>query len=338
VKLLQLISQPPLRHPATQDANKQQGKGGGRQNRASRTNKPKTNDNASHVPKEKFTARSDDLQGYIYDVTSSRGGVVYKRTTEEIARHVEEKYTNVGAYIRTTIMTLDVPAPTRPTIPIAVGEPPAIDAVEIEIFKEKIRMYVKTEAAIEVAMRSLYDLIWGQCAESLRLRLRGDDQFITYSTTADSLTLLKSIQAKMTGLRDKQYLSHALHQIMRDFYSLFQGKHCSNQDYYDEFNILVLSAEESGATIGTHPGAVPDILANVGQSTAKNVHWFRGEHHTPGNMASMLGSYDWLFPQPEGVDGYMLEQTGNWRWKTEPNRTLASSRMHMPLHPSRCGP
>jgi hypothetical protein len=72
----------------------------------------------------------------------------------------------------------------------------------------------------------------------------------------------------MTGLRDKQYLSHALHQIMRDFYSLFQGKHHSNQNYYNEFNILVLLAEESGAKFGTHPGAVAEILANVADDPA----------------------------------------------------------------------
>jgi hypothetical protein len=232
--------------PNARDANKQQGRGGGRQNKGSRPNRQKANMTV-HVPKDKFTGRSDDLQGYIYDITTSKGGVAYKRTTEEIARRVGEKYTNVGAYVRTAIMTLNLPAPTRTTVPIATGEPPVIDAVEQEIFKEKIRMYVKTEAAIEVAMKSLYDLIWGQCAESLRSRLRGDDQFTTYSTTADSLSLLKSIRAEMTGLRDKQYLSHALHQIMRDFYSLFQGKHRSNQESYDEFNILVLSAEEKGS-------------------------------------------------------------------------------------------
>jgi hypothetical protein len=203
--------------PNTRDANKQQGRGGGQRNKGSRPNRQKAN-MAEHVPKEKFTGRSDDLQGYIYDVTTSKGGVAYKRTTEEIARHVGEKYNNVGSYVRTAIMTLNVPAPTRPTVPIATGDPPAIDAVEQEIFKEKIRMYVKTEAAIEAAMKSLYDLIWGQCAESLRSRLRGNDQFTTYSTTADSLSLLKSIRAEMTGLRDKQYLSHALHQIMRNFY------------------------------------------------------------------------------------------------------------------------
>jgi hypothetical protein len=124
-------------------------------------------------------------------------------------------------------------------------------------------MYVKTEAVIDTAMKSLYNLIWGQCMESIRSRLRGSDAFTTSSTTANSITLLKSIRAKMMGLRNKQYLSHALHKIMKDFYNLVQGKHRSNQEYYDEFNLHVLTAEESGATIGTHPGGVAEVLNDI---------------------------------------------------------------------------
>jgi hypothetical protein len=67
----------------------------------------------------------------------------------------------------------------------------------------------------------------------------------------------------MTGLRHKQYLSHALHKIMKDFYNLIQGKHRSNQEYYDEFNLHVLPAEESGATIGTHAAGVTEVLKDI---------------------------------------------------------------------------
>jgi hypothetical protein len=44
--------------------------------------------------------------------------------------------------------------------------------------------------------------------------------------------------------------------MMSDFYNLTQGKHRSNQEYYDEFNSMVDTAEASGATIGAHPGGV----------------------------------------------------------------------------------
>jgi hypothetical protein len=48
-----------------------------------------------------------------------------------------------------------------------------------------------------------------------------------------------------------------------DSYGLNQGKHRSNQEYYDEFNSLILTAEESGATIRAHPGGVTDILSTT---------------------------------------------------------------------------
>ena len=185
---------------------------------------------------------------------------MYTRTTKEIARYVGEKYTTRGSFLRTGILTLVVPGPTRPTAPIATGDPPTIDSVDQEIFKEKIRMYVKTEASIETTMKSLYDLIWGQCSESLRSRLRGYNDYSNYSVNADSIALVKGILAEMTRFRNKQYLTHGLHKIMKDFYGLAQGKHRNNQEYHNEFNSMVLTAEDSRVSIGAHPAAIQEVL------------------------------------------------------------------------------
>jgi hypothetical protein len=133
--------------------------------------------------------------------------------------------------------------------------------VDQEIFKEKIRMYVKVEASIETTMKSLYDLLWGKCSETIRSRLREHNNYADYSANADSMALLKAIRAEMTGFRDKQYLPHSLHKMMRDFYSLLQGQHCSNQEYYDGFNSLVKTAQESGASIGVHPAGINEVLS-----------------------------------------------------------------------------
>jgi hypothetical protein len=114
----------------------------GRRNNRGRTNKPKWKEGVNtpiHIQKEKFVGCSEDLKGYIYDVTTSKDGVAYTRTTEEIARQVGEKYTTIGSYIRTAILTLKVPAPRRPAAPAATGTPAAVDPVDQEIFKEEIR-------------------------------------------------------------------------------------------------------------------------------------------------------------------------------------------------------
>jgi hypothetical protein len=113
-----------------------------------------------------------------------------------------------------------IPVLTRPTAPTVRGTPPVVDPVDQEIFKEKICMYVKIDVAIETAMKSLYDLIWGQCSESLRSRLRGHDDYDSYSVDGDSIALLKAVRAEMTGFRNTLYLPHGLHKIMNDFYGL----------------------------------------------------------------------------------------------------------------------
>jgi hypothetical protein len=56
---------------------------------------------------------------------------------------------------------------------------------------------------------------------------------------------------------------------MLNFYGLSQGKHRNNQEYYDKLNSIVLTAEESGATIGAHPGGIQEAL-NIDAIDANN--------------------------------------------------------------------
>ena len=135
--------------------------------------KDTSNSNTSvHIPKEKFVGQSDDLKGFIYDVTNSKGGVAYDRTTEEIVWYVNKKYMSTGSYIRTAVLTLNVPTPDGSTPPVATSTIVVVNAINQEIFKGRIRMYVKiADAVVNTAMKSLYDLIWGQCNKVLCSRL-----------------------------------------------------------------------------------------------------------------------------------------------------------------------
>jgi hypothetical protein len=91
---------------------KQQERGRGHSrgnNKGKRTNKEKAFNKPEFIQKEKFTGRSDDLEGYIYSVVSTKGGVQFARTTEEIARYAGSV---VGSHIRTAILTMTEQVPT----------------------------------------------------------------------------------------------------------------------------------------------------------------------------------------------------------------------------------
>jgi hypothetical protein len=115
-------------------------------------------------------------------------------------------------------------------------------------------------------MKALYSVVWGQCSEALRSKLKGNPDFTIISTNANSLELLKAIRSEMTELQKRQYLAHSVHTIMREFYQLSQDEHRSNQEYYDDFNNLVAAVDGCGAMLKRHP----NIYNNVIEEFAKD--------------------------------------------------------------------
>jgi hypothetical protein len=222
--------------PNNDSSQKTQGRGnsrGGYEGR--RGNKPKQGTTiyrkSEVIQKGKFTGRSDDLEGYVYTLVSNKGGLQFTRTTEEVARYAGEKYSVVGAYVRTAILTMTQQVPVRLTAPAPQGTPPVVDAVDQAIINEEIRQFVRNKAAIIAAMKAIYSVIWGQCSEGLRSKLKSNSSYNRTSADADSLVLLKEIRSEMTGFKKRNYLPHSVHSIMRELYNLSQGKHRTNQEY-----------------------------------------------------------------------------------------------------------
>ena len=50
---------------------------------------------------------------------------------------------------------------------------------------------------------------------------------------------------------------------MREFYLMTQGKHQSNQEYFDAFNTLSEEIEDAGAQIGVHPSLIYSVREEI---------------------------------------------------------------------------
>ena len=74
--------------------------------------------------------------------------------------------------------------------------------------------------------------------------------------TSNCIKLLKAIRAEMTVFKGRNYLAGSIHSVMSEFYLMTQGKHQSNQEYFDAFNTLSEGIEDAGAQIGIHFSAL----------------------------------------------------------------------------------
>ena len=87
----------------------------------------------------------------------------------------------------TATLMLTVPSPPKPTAPTED------EMVDNKVFKEEVHMYVKKNHAIALAMKFLYDLVWGQFSKTMISRIIGVDNYATMPANADSIQLLTMI-------------------------------------------------------------------------------------------------------------------------------------------------
>ena len=141
----------------------------------SRNNNRNNNNNRRRGPRNKqrpvnrtprFEGRCDGLKGHIYDCGSENQADIYTRTTKEVAEYVGAncKY---GSDVRRAIETLSVPKLDEPEDP-----KPSATRTEIRIWEKKVDELVKRESHLEQGLKTACSLVWGQCSEAMRAKVK----------------------------------------------------------------------------------------------------------------------------------------------------------------------
>jgi hypothetical protein len=175
--------------------------------------------NMKTIPREprearepKFEGKCEDLKGHVYDCTDGRQADGYTKTTEEIAEHVGRAY-RFGADASCVISTLGPPVWVQPNNP-----PTCADQTDLAIWGKEVEAFVKRKGYLNENLCSAYSLIWGQCTEALRSKLRAKTEFETISQQFDCVELLKLIKDTVFKFSSQKYKPHALHEATRVFF------------------------------------------------------------------------------------------------------------------------
>lgn len=68
-----------------------------------------------------------------------------------------------------------------------ISEEDKKDSVEVDIYQEKIKMYVSREHTVSKNVEKAYGLMWGQCSAALQVRIEGCNNFKNKSNEKDAL-------------------------------------------------------------------------------------------------------------------------------------------------------
>ena len=169
------------------------------------------------------------------------------KTTIEVCEYIDRTYT-YGEDTKIALETL-----TRPTL--AMPEDPAEDATQTarKIWEEQIKQYMRREDTLAQNLKSTYALIDGQCSDTLHIKLESRPDYEGIKTTANPIGLLENIKVVMYQFQAKQYGPLALHEAKCHYYTFYQDKNTTCQQYYESFKNNTDVLEYAGGTLSWEP-------------------------------------------------------------------------------------
>ena len=232
--------------------------------------KPKIGQVKPFIPRvAKLEGKTPNLKGHIYDCTNARQSDQFMKTTKEVAEHVGRTY-KYGGDIRLAVMALKLPSFDLP--PDLSNE---ATRGEIRIFKKTINEHHKRTTHLKENVKSLYAIVWGQCSNIMRTKVEAMDGFSVIEGAGDGIALLKSLKSVALSFPELKWISHSLHEAMKRYYNVSQGKFATTQAYLDHFQNLVDVVIHSGGEIARHPGVENQVIGEkiMMQETMNDNDW-----------------------------------------------------------------
>ena len=207
----------------------------------------------------KFEGENSELKGHVYDCVGSKQADLYVKTTKHIADYFSSTTTNAGDF-RNAILTLQLPTVanlTRPT-PRADGTYDEMDKLE---YTERYRKRKKKLSEIEELNKTLYPVIWAQCSDTMREKLKRAATYQQFSVQADGISLLQAIKSISHNVLDINYPVDTIHDALHNLITCKQATYMSVENYHEQFT----NRRDTYILTGGHDVASPGVLRMIAQ-------------------------------------------------------------------------
>ena len=67
------------------------------------------------------------------------------------------------------------------------------DEVDMDLYKEEIKLYGQEKKNLQATLKSIFNVVWGQCSTTMKSKLESKPDFKTIKQGKDVAELLKQI-------------------------------------------------------------------------------------------------------------------------------------------------
>jgi hypothetical protein len=208
----------------------------------------------NQVRSTKFEGRCDDLKGHVYDYGEHKSADLFVTTTKEIANHVGRTYKS-GGDIAEAILNLHLLMKTEPTDPI---DP--TDRISMKKWEREYDEYRKWTVVMNDNIKTLFNLVWGQCSDTMQQKIESLDTFPAMKTDNDGIALLLAIKNTAYNYQSEKYIFESTMEAQYRLMVLRQN-HLTPKQYHEKFTNLLSVYIHCGGSIEPAPGPLAFMVA-----------------------------------------------------------------------------
>lgn len=151
----------------------------------------------------KFKGKNTEMNGHTFQCHNESGRPgQYVRTCEELVSYCSKKY-DYGSDVAFIVKHLKEYNMNQHK-PVDMSDTPTKS--KEAIWGKKIDIWLKREEKYKEHKKALYMVIWDQCSESMRTRLKALDEWDIIDERQDPLKLLKGIQGISYKFESQRYI------------------------------------------------------------------------------------------------------------------------------------
>ena len=185
-----------------------------------------------------------------------------------------------------------------------VVEPSAIAKAETDrqiVFKWEKEMtdYITRKNVLESNLKAAYTIMWGQCSEALRMKVKSSSDYATKSSDCDCEWLIKTVRGVMLRFDWQRKIHRSISDAHDAYHAYRPAQDASMATFLEEFTALVDTIEHYDGCIG-HDTALLDY-----ETTATTL-----EAKKKGARDKLL-AMDFLKKAPKARYGSLLTELDN---------------------------
>ena len=245
--------------PSTTPADGGRGRGRGRgdgRGRGYLGRNPRGGRGANVTVASDFKGHTKEMNGHVFECFHEGAKQnQFTKTIEALGEYIAKNMKNPGDLMS---LTKELKAPEVP-LPKKLTTEEAADALTAALWKEEVTEYSKRKGMVKQNLKALFTVIWGQCSESMRDKLKSIAEYKEKDNEADCEWLLVNIKGVMLRFEGQRDIFLSIDDAEQNLVS-FRQNDLSLPEYKAQYeNLLQVLEYYAGGTIAIYPSLVQAI-------------------------------------------------------------------------------